>query len=706
MQIKSISLENFKGVKDRNYSFGKYTRISGMNRLGKTTIATAWYWLTTDKDYDLHSNPNIRPDNVEECIPTVTAVLDVDGKEITIAKMQKRKVSKPNSEGVSKVTLTNTYSINEVPKTERDFKAYLEDLGLVFDNFLVCSHPNVFTNQKTADMRKMLFKMASEKSDYDIAAMSKETADVAKLLSDYKYEEIEAMQKASKKKAVEQVEAIPNQIIGLEKAKVDVDTAEHELAKADLERRIAEIDEKISNSGNAVSDLMSEEMQLQMDMSVIMQNMNKELSDKRRELENDKYEVRQQLANATGRINELERQIATYKTAIETAEKKRFELGAKYKAAAERTFDESKWVFDENSTICSLCGQTLPEDKIAEIKADFENRKEKAKDDFMVQKNSDMEEIKAQGFKQKGIIEDLTAKNTSLLEDISNLKTQEQTALEKQSELSKQLEELPAEADYSQNEEYVKLKARHDEVKSKIESMKSSTDVADTFKQERKVLVDELEAVKAEIAKAFNNVHIDEQIVELQEKQRDYEQAKADAEKILYQLSLVSRKKNELLVEEINNHFGIVKWLLFDYQKNGEYKEVCIPTVDGKRFGESTNTGREIEAKLDICNSFQKFFGMELPIFLDKAESLNDCYMPKLDCQLITLKVRDALYMDDSGSIHTKGELLKSVVDNMVDKDGKPLTEGEKVLIAMSDPTFSLDGYTCVDDGSLKVEVI
>lgn len=639
MQIKSISLENFKGAKERNYSLGKYTRISGMNRLGKTTIATAWYWLTTDKDYDLHSNPNIRPDNVEECIPTVTAVLDVDGKEITIAKMQKRKVSKPNSEGVSKVTLTNTYSVNEVPKTERDFKAYLEELGLVFDNFLVCSHPNVFTNQKTADMRKMLFKMASEKSDYDIAAMSDETADVAKLLSDYKYEEIEAMQKASKKKAIEQVEAIPNQIIGLEKAKVDVDTAEQELAKADLERRIAEIDEKISNSGNAVSDLMSEEMQLQMDISVIMQNMNKELSDKRRELENDKYEVRQQLANATGRINELERQIATNKTAIETAEKKRSELGAEYKAAAERTFDESKWVFDENSTICSLCGQTLPEDKITEIKADFESRKEKAKDDFMVQKNSDMEEIKAQGFKQKGIIEDLTAKNTSLLEDISNLKTQEQTALEKQSELSKQLEELPAEADYSQNEEYVKLKSKHDEVKAKIESMKSSTDVADAFKQERKVLVDELEAVKAEIAKAFNNVHIDEQIVELQEKQREYEQVKADAEKILYQLSLVSRKKNELLVEEINNHFGVVKWVLFDYQKNGEYKEVCIPTVDGKRFGESTNTGREIEAKLDICNSFQKFFGMEVPIFLDGAESINDEYLPKVDAQLILLTV-------------------------------------------------------------------
>ena len=187
----------------------------------------------------------------------------------------------------------------------------------------------------------------------------------------------------------------------------------------------------------------------------------------------------------------------------------------------------------------------------------------------------------------------------------------------------------------------MKLKARHDEVTAQIDSMKSSDDAAEMFREERKALVAELDSVKEKIAQSANNVRIDEQISELQEKQRDYEQAKADAERILYQLSLVSKKKNELLVEEINNHFGIVKWVLFDFQKNGEYKECCIPTIDGKRFGDSTNTGREIEAKLDICNSFQKFFGMQVPIFLDGAESINDEYLPKVDTQLILLTVTE-----------------------------------------------------------------
>lgn len=665
VKLKSLHLENFKGAKDKTYQFGEMTRILGMNRLGKTTIATAWFWLLADKNYELNSNPNIRPDDVEECIPTVTAVLDIDGKEVTIAKMQKRSVSKPNDKGVRKVTLTNTYTINEVPKTERDFKSYLEDLGLSFDNFLVCSHPDVFTGQKTADMRKVLFKMASEKTDYDIAAMSDETADVEKLLADYKYEEIEAMQKASKKKAVEQVDAIPNQIVGLEKAKVDIDVSEQELAKTDLERKISDIDSKIKDAGSAVSDLRSEEMQLQFDMSGIMQTMNRELSDKRRELDNAKYEASQVFAALHDKISVKEKLICNNKASIETAEKKRSELGAEYNAEKAKIFDETpylfheeEWQFDENSTICKSCGQVLPADKIEQIKADFEARKAKAKDDakkrledaegnFVVQHNSNLEEIKAKGFEQKHLIEDLTAKNEALQAEIESLKKQEQDALAKQNELSKQLEELPAEADYTQNAEYVNLKTRHDAVLAEIVKADSlgHDELMAQFEEEKKDLLAELDAVKEKIAQSANNVRIDEQISDLQEKQRDYEQAKADAERILNQLSLVSKKKNELLVEEINQHFGIVKWRLFDYQKNGEYKETCIPTILDeetgiyKLFGDTTNTGREIEAKLDICNSFQKFFGMQVPIFLDGAESINDEYLPKVDTQLVLLTV-------------------------------------------------------------------
>lgn len=659
--LKSLHLENFKGTKDKTYEFGKTTRVSGMNRLGKTTIATAWFWLLADKNYELVSNPNIRPDDVEECVPMVTAVLDVDGKEITIAKMQKRKVGKPDANGISKVTLTNTYEINSVPKTERDFKADLEELGLIVENFLVCSHPDVFTGQKQADMRKVLFKMASTKTDAEIAATSEDTADVAKLLESYKFEEIEAMNNASKKKAVEQLDAIPNQIIGLEKAKVDVDVAEQELAKADLDQKLAGVDQKIARASNAVESLRQEEMQLQFDMSIITQDMSRELSAKRRELENSLENYDPVVENIRKNISKTEGQIADNTQAIADADVERKKLGEQYNAEKVKVFDETyclfdakKWVFDESTTVCSLCGQKLPEDKIEQLKADFERRKEEAREDamrklrdaknnFVAQKNSNLEDIKKKGFVQKDLIDELTRKNADLQVVIDDLKEQEKVAAARKEELSKQLAEIPEEADYTQNEEYVKLNTRHNEVLAEIERLQAADDaeIVASLKIEKEDLKSQLEEINKIIAQAANNVRIDEQIADMQKKQREYEQAKADAEKILHQLKEVSKRKNELLVEEINQHFGIVSWKLFDYQKNGEYKEVCVPMVDEKEFGVTTNTGREIQAKLDICNSFQKFFDMYVPIFLDGAESLNDEYIPAVDTQLILLTVTE-----------------------------------------------------------------
>lgn len=661
LALKALHLENFKGAKDKSYEFGKTTRVSGMNRLGKTTIATAWFWLISDKNYELVSNPNIRPDDVEECIPTVAAALDVDGKEVILAKKQKRKVGKPDANGISKVTLTNTYEINSVPKTERDFKAYLEELGLSFDNFLVCSHPDVFTGQKQADMRKVLFKMASAKTDAEIAAMSKDTADAAKLLEIYKFEEIEAMNNASKKKAVEQLDAIPNQIIGLEKAKVDVDVAEQELAKADLERKIAEVDQKIAGAGNAVGSLQQEEMQLQFDMSGIMQTMNMELSKKRSSIDGLVCDCNYEVDRTHSLISAKEKQIADNAKAIADADAERKKLGEQYNSEkvkvfdeAPHLFDESKWVFDESTTVCSLCGQALPVEKIERLKADFETRKELAKADaarrladaknnFIAQKNSNLEEIKANGTAKKNLIDELTKKNTDLQAVIDDLKEQEKVAAVRKEELSKQLAEIQEEADYTQNEEYVKLSARRNEVLAEIERLQASNDaeLAAALEAEKTDLRLRLEEVNKIIAQDANNVRIDEQIADMQHKQREYEQVKADAEKILHQLKEVSKRKNALLVEEINQHFGIVSWKLFDYQKNGEYKEVCVPMVDGKEFGVTTNTGREIQAKLDICNSFQKFFDMYVPIFLDGAESLNDEYIPAVDTQLILLTVTE-----------------------------------------------------------------
>ena len=672
IKLKSLHLENFKGIKSLDVTFGDKTKIKGQNAAGKTTVFDAFTWLLFNKNSAGEEKFNVRPldadgkrvDNVEI---KVVAVLEVDGKEVELSKVQKQKWVKKRGTDVTELQGNeNLYEIDGYPKSEADYKAYIS--GLVNEDlFKMLTNPQYFSSMKWKDQRDILMKFVSDISDVELAkelnivdGEDKHTYDSlipelekAPSTDDIQKKFAKALSEWKKKQS-----EIPVRIDELSKSLVQIDIAEHELAKADLERRIAELDRKIANAGSAVGDLMSEEMQLQFDMSGIMQTMNRELSSKRGDIGAALCGCTNELSHFKATIPLKEKAIADNKSAIETAEKKRSELGAEYNAEKARVFDETpylfheeEWQFDESEGFCKQCGRRLPEDKIEQIKADFEARKTKAKADakkrledaegnFVVQHNSNLEEIKAKGFEQKHLIEDLTAKNETLQAEIETLKNQEQDAIAKQNELSKQLEGLPAEADYSQNAEYVKLKARHDEVIAQIDSMKSSTDAADTFKAEKETLVAELDSVKAEIAKESKNIEIEERIGELETEQKEVGQKVADQEKMLYLLESFIRAKMMKISDSINQHFKTVNFKLFETLLNGAVKECCECTVDGIPFS-SLNSGHRIVAGLDIISSLSELYDVYCPIFTDNAESINEFNIPNMDSQMILLEVTD-----------------------------------------------------------------
>lgn len=47
--IKSIHIENFKGIKMLDVTFSGKTKISGQNAVGKTTIFDAFTWLLSTR---------------------------------------------------------------------------------------------------------------------------------------------------------------------------------------------------------------------------------------------------------------------------------------------------------------------------------------------------------------------------------------------------------------------------------------------------------------------------------------------------------------------------------------------------------------------------------------------------------------------------------------------------------------------------------
>lgn len=660
--LKSLHIENFKGIKLLDVSFGPKTKIKGQNASGKTSIFDSFTWLLFNKNSAGEEKFNMRPldadgsriDNVEI---KVSAILDVDGKEVELSKKQVQNwVKKRGTDTAVLQGNVNSFEIDGYPKSEADYKAYISSL-VAEDLFKMLTNPQYFSNMKWKDQRDILMKFVSDVSDVELAQGNPEFADLLPELE--KAPSTDDIQKKFSKALSEwkkKQQEIPVRIDELSKSLVQIDVAEQELAKANLERQIAEVDKKIADTGSAVRDLKSEEMQLQFNMSDIMQTMNRALSDKRRELDNAKYEASKAFTEHHTRISFNEVQIKSNNAAIEAAEKKRSELGEQYKAEVTKNFNESpylfheeEWQFDENSTICKSCGQTLPAEKIEQIKADFEERKAKAKaeaekrlanakDRFVVQHNSDLEEIKAYGFKQKDIIEDLTAKNETLQAEIEALKKQEQEALAKQNELAKQLAELPAEADYSQNEEYMKLKTRHDEIVTEIAKTDSlgHDELMAQFEEEKKELQAELDSVKTEIAKAAKNVEIEERIGELEAEQKEVGQKVADQEKMLYLLEAFIRAKMLKISDSINQHFKMVDFLLFKMQLNGGMTETCECMYNGVPFG-SLNTAAKIQCGMDIIRSLSELYGVYCPVFIDNRESCTD--IPYMDCQTISLYV-------------------------------------------------------------------
>ena len=671
MILKSLHMENFKGIKSLDVNFSNKTSIKGQNATGKTTIFDAFTWLLFNKNSAGEEKFNVRPldkdgkriDNVEI---KVVAVLDVDGKEVELSKAQKQNwVKKRGTDTVTLQGNVNSFEIDGYPKSEADFKEYVSGLAYSEDMFKMLTNPQYFSSLKWKDQRDILMKLTTEVSDVELAKeMFDENAYAESLIEelekapstdDIRAKFSKALSEWKKKQA-----EIPVRIDEAEKSKVDVDVAEQELLKADLERKIEAVDDRMENAGTEIDRLRGKEMQLQFDMSGIMQVMNDELSAKRRGLDSAKDDATRESNDLHNQIQSAENQIKANEKTISDTDAERKNLGVEYNAEFSKAFDEmpylfdeSKWKFDESTTVCSLCGQKLPQDKIESLKADFEQKKadakaraekqlEDARKAFDDAKGGKLKDLIAKGNTCKAEIERLTKKNTKLQEDIAALKEQESKALAEQNDYAKQLSEIPAEADYSQNEEYVKLKAEHDKILADIAKLESegADKVVTDLKAEKTNLQAQLDEVNKVIAQAANNVAIDDRIETLRDEQKEIGQKVADQEQMLYLLEEFIRFKLNKVSESINSHFKTVNFKLFEMQLNGGMKDCCECTVNGVPYS-TLNSGHRIVAGLDIIRSLSELYGVSVPIFVDNAESLNEFNVPDMDAQLILLSVSE-----------------------------------------------------------------
>jgi chromosome segregation ATPase len=630
MKLLSMNLENFMCYASAEFDFFDITKIMAKNGKGKSSIATAYMWCLFNCDYELKDNPPVRREvngkTVDDMDTAVTLALDVDGKEVTMRKVQKRTYSKDGSSYKD----DNKYFVNDVPKTLKDFNAYL---GIDMNAFKMCSNINAFLAKKPAEMREFLFSLTDSVTDLSISENKDELSELVEQLKKYSAEELSAMHKATKARVAKEIPILDGQIKEKERdiqIKSDTDLSALELArnkiKEQIEKNIKEqtdTEALIAESNTATGDLMD----LKFKLSEIQNRANMEIKAQKADLIAKISEKQRMYDDCNRRAVALSYTIKALESSITESEKNREKQADLWKQTRNMAFDEEKLV-------CSYCGQEYPEEMKEKIRADFEKNKA-----------AELDHITKTGTMIKEQIESDKDELKKIKENRKVFLDSESTIFAEIKNLTAEKEALPESVDVSGETEYIAVQNQISEKEKILSKFSSIFEKRAELKQQETELREELSGIERQIF-ASNTEQEEQRLEELREKRIGLEQSKADSEKILDLLDKLDKVKNEALSESVNSHFSLVKWVLFEYAKNGNYKSVCVPTVDGKSIlSTMSNKGNRMLGKLDICSSIQKISGINCPIWLDDGESFDTENQAKaagmVDSQLIMLIVND-----------------------------------------------------------------
>lgn len=632
--LKTLKIENFKGIKKLDITFGQKTKISGENATGKTSVFDAIMWLLFNKNSLGVEKFDIRP--LDENGKTVdfieikaSAEFECEtGETFTLDKVQKQKWTKHTGDETETFTgNVNEYAVNGFPKSEKEYKAFIAEL-IDEEHFKLLSSPTYFVNLSWKKQREILMSLVSEESDLDFA---KRVGGFEMLIPELeiapKTNDIVDKWKKSKKDLDAKYKEYPVRIDELFKAKVDYDVNALTAEKAELENKIALT--KNDDTNSILAGLQNELNELKIAKSAMENKAKQDYLNERADYDKRKHECEVAKANAEVDIRRAEIEIANADERIDRYNTMLSELGAEYHEVHNEKFDETPYVWNDNAGICPTCKRPLPAEEIDRAKNALAENRAKAIVAFSEKKSSKENHLIEKGNEIKALA-------PKVQEERARAEQALQTAKDVLTKAEKDLANLGtfnvAEPNLTGAKDYDYLVSQIATKESEIANIQSAP------KADTTALEIELRSVNERIAKAQANASIDARIKELEAEQRETSQKITTAEGMLYTLDKFIKAKLESISSGINCKFSMVNFKLFNVLLNGGVEETCECTFNGVPYS-SLNNGMKICGGLDIVNTLSKEFDKTVFVFVDNAESINDYKMPEMSGQLITLSV-------------------------------------------------------------------
>lgn len=623
IRIQKMKLQNFKGIREFEIDFNSLdTEIYGKNATGKTSIFDAFTWLFFDKDSNGSAKFDVKtktPDgeflhNLEH---SVEVSLMIDGTETTFKKVLKEKYTKQR--GATTAVFaghTTDYFVDDVPRKKKEFDEIVNNT-FDADIFPIITDPFFFNEKmKWQDRRKMLIDICGDIDDSAVIASNNALSPLNDYLSSKSVNDLRMQLKSQMKPINDELKMIPVKINEAQLAIPEeiADEKETNDKYVSLKKEIEDLEFKkhlvMTNSLNEEKEVQIAKLRGRRVL------INDEIPDIKKE-HNDVMKMEYDQMCIEREIEDLKYSISNYEKRCEDNEAQRAELRKEYMSVNSTQYDETQ-------NVCPTCGQDLPFEQI-------EGFKEK----FNLKKAQRLESINAQGIalkkefsRCKEKIGECKVKLQSREMELGSIKVNIES-------LKKQIDKKTGELNEKKIPKIQKIDAEIERLQKEISSNDNSKEVEAIKNQINEKRAD-LAELEQEIAKR-NLANVQKaRIQTLEELEKKLACEYTEKEKLLYLTDEFIKAKVEMLTENINSHFEMVKFKLFDEQINGGVVECCECTYKGVTYS-NLNNAAKINCGLDIINTICNFKNTLAPIFIDNAESVN--HVIHTDSQQIRLYV-------------------------------------------------------------------
>ena len=641
--LKSLALVNFKGVRDFSIAFNDgITTVCGDNGTGKTTLYDAYLWLLFGKDSTGRSDGangfNVKTTDesgkpIYRLEHSVTAVLEVDGKEIKLQRSLVEKWQKVNGTTDEVMKDETQYFINDVRTgTKKEYQAEISEI-IPEDVFRMITNPYYFTSLSADTQKDMLLGMVGNIDDEEVAATD---PDFLALLDQINGTSLAkwAREIAAKKKACNDALAtIPASIETAQKLMPESeDWAMLENELKGVQGRIKEIDAQIADKSALNDEAYKRKMALM-----------KQQADKRIKLQDRENAIRMEVNaahnKAISEIQQMENELSVnqnnldkYRNDKMDVDGKIDELNAKLVEMREQFKSVAKEQFPEPSgdvLVCPTCGEPYKgenlENAIAKLRGNFEQNKAKRQKD-----------IQTKGKQYKAEYDKAVEQQTKLTGLIAKL---EDDALEIKGNITIKKNNIPvagnADEAIANDKECLDLRNDITEIDNQLKVEVPQADVSE-LQSEKASRNADIAEINKRLGKRTMIERVNKEIADLEEKRIANNQAKADLEKWEDVYLRFQKAKDEVLMQRINGLFNVVSFSFVKEQKNGGEKVTCYCTVNGVPYADVNACGK-VNAGLDIINAICATKGISAPIFIDNRESFN-VIIPTIS-QIVNLRV-------------------------------------------------------------------